>query len=205
MSILKKQTLGLRICSKNGGGGGIRTRGWGLPNKRFRGVHLRPLGHATADKDRTDRGLHPNPGRARTNKRRKWRRFRAPQRPKPDGRPGWLGESAKCKANVRFLQIADQNRPQTDHYLQKSHRTRGISAAPHPGDGNRTGASAQPSARIYARPPHTKTSPASSRRPKPPNTPPSRRIRPSPSTKNRPPRAVHNAPHANGRKSGPKN
>ena len=119
----------------------------------------------------------------------------------PDGRPDWLGESAKCKANVRFLQIADQNRPQTDHYLQKSHRTRGISAAPHPGDGNRTRASAQPSARIYARP-HRTPKPA----PHPAKTTqyPQPRTRPSPSTKNRPPRAVHNAPHANGRKSGNK-
>jgi len=32
-----------------GGGGGIWPPGWGLPNTRFRGEHLRPLGHATAN------------------------------------------------------------------------------------------------------------------------------------------------------------
>ena len=71
-------------------------------------------------------------------------------RGEPDGRPGWLGESAKCKANVRFLQIADQNRPQTDHYLQKSHRTRGWEPNP----------SISAAVGTHLRPPHHTPKPA---------------------------------------------
>ena len=72
-------------------------------------------------------------------------------RGEPGGRPGWLGECAKCKANVRFLQIADQNRPQTDHYLQKSHRT-GVGTEPGHQRSRRHASTPAP--------PHTKTSPA---------------------------------------------
>ena len=114
-------------------------------------------------------------------------------RSEPGGRPGWLGESAKCKANVRFLQIGTQNRPQTDHYLQKSHQTRGMGTEP--GD--------QRSRQHASTPAHRTPKPA----PRAAQNHPIPHPAPHPAVakhKNRPPRAVHNAPHANGRKSGNK-
>ncbi len=69
-----------------------------------------------------------------------------------DGRVAAAGGRLANRNLGAFLQIVGQNRPQTDHYLQKCTKTDPKSSfSTEPGLQRRPLTSAQPSARIYAR------------------------------------------------------